>query len=188
MALIATGASDRINPPPDSGPSSTELQQQPQLAALPPPYEASSPVDVAAWGFADSLPGARDGASSAAIPGRPLYLWMTINGGPAAVDRLAAEGRLAIEVHRNREATGATAGAPDLVTELTVGRPELASIFAQKVRTEGHFQWHSWTRKDSLSPGRWTVSLTYPDGQAVLCGSSPGAPCRLSIDVGAPSG
>jgi hypothetical protein len=79
-------------------------------------------------------------------------------------------------------------GAPDLVTELTIGRPELASIFVDQVRRDGHFQWHSWARKDALSPGRWTVSLTYPDGQPVLCGSPPGGACRFSIDVGAPSG
>ena len=190
LALIATGASDWINPAPEPGQLKTETAQPPQLAAIPPASDRGSPpINVVEWGFSDTLPGTHTGASSAAaMPGRPLYLWMTIDGNQIAVDRLHNDGRLAIQVHWNREGAAANSGAPDLVTELTVGRPELAPIFAQKVGTDGYFQWHSWARKDSLSPGRWTVSLTDADGQPVLCGPPPGAACRLSIEVGVPSG
>ena len=188
LALLATGGSEWINPAPEAG--SAETAQAPQLAAIPPESdETAPPLHVVNWGFSDTQPGSHNGISAAAtVAGRPVYLWMTIDGGQAAVDRMTAEGRLAILVHWNRDAVAGSAGAPDLTTELTVGRPELTPVFAQKVRTDGYFEWHSWARKDTLSPGRWTVSLTYPDGEPVLCGTPPGGACRLSIDVGASTG
>lgn len=197
LALLATGAASWIDPPPASDPSSGETKPQPQVAALPPaPSGATtpSPVEVVQWGFASGSSRSRYRASSAAaVPGQPLYLWMTLGGGQAAVDRLRSEGRLAIDVHWTREGAEASAGAPNLVTEVTVGRRGMAPTFAEQVRRQGRFEWHSWVRKDALSRGRWTVSLTYPDGRPVLCvsapgGSAPGGPCRFSIDVGQPTG
>ena len=41
-------------------------------------------------------------------------------------------------------------------------------------------------RKDVLARGRWTVSLTYPDGQPVLCGEA--QPCRFPLTVGEAAG
>lgn len=192
LALIGTAGSSWINPPPISGSSSQAVTPQPQIAALPPSSSEttpSSPVEVAQWGFADSVPGSQGNeALTTAMPGRPLYVWMTLDGGQAAIDRLQSQGPLTIEAHWTREGAGTNPGAPDLVTELTVGSQALAPTLAGQVQRVGHFEWHSWTRKDTLSPGTWTVSLTYPDGGPVLCGSPATQPCRLSIDVEQPTG
>jgi hypothetical protein len=37
--------------------------------------------------------------------------------------------------------------------------------------------------KDYLSPGVWTVSVTYPDGQPLPCGPD-AQPCGFYINVG----
>jgi len=89
-------------------------------------------------------------------------------------------------VHWNRADDGATPGAPDLTTRLTIGQPGVLPLFAGEVARQGHFEWHSWARKDSLSPGVWTVSLTYPDGRPLPCGSATTAAraCRFSVTIG----
>lgn len=191
LALIGTAGSTWINPPPASDfPASGAAP--PRIAALPSSSSepvSSSPVEVVQWGFADSLPAAQARQSSvAAMSGRPLYLWMTLDGAQAALDRLQSQGPVAIEVHWTREDAGTNPRAPGLVTGLTVGSQALAPTLAAQVRRDGHFEWHSWARKDALSPGTWTVSLTYPDGQPVLCAGAETQPCRLSIDVGQPTG
>lgn len=119
---------------------------------------------------------------SPAIPGQPVSLSMTLDGTQTAIDRMQA-GPLAIQVHRVRENAGAAPGAPNLVTDLTIGRPDLAAALAGEVRRQGFFEWHSWARKDTLGSGTWTVSLTYPDGQLLRCGPD-AQPCRFTLNVG----
>jgi hypothetical protein len=172
-------------PPPSAIAVEPKVRQQ--QAALPPGPNAAAPppgLDVVRWGLGGSLSQAAAATAPAAVPpGGPLYLWMTLAGGPAALDRLRTEGRLAIEAHWTRDGGGP--GAPDLVTRLSVADPGLAPTLAAEVRRRGYFQWHSWARKDTLSPGRWTVSLTYPDGRPLVCGRGAAAqPCRVSLDVG----
>jgi hypothetical protein len=144
-----------------------------------------SPLTVVRWGFsATAQPDDSGGFSIVARAGRPLQLWLTIEGGQTAIAQLQAAGRLAIDVHWQRADKSAGPGGPDLNTELTIGRPGLASIFAGQVQRQGHFQWHLWSRKDALSPGQWIVSLTYPDGTPVRCGQAMPQPCRLSVSAG----
>ncbi len=188
-ALIAAGAANWVDPPPISEHSGDSAPPA-QVAALPPSSPgdttAPPPIAVTEWGFGERPSGGQPALwAGTAAPGRPLYLWMKLDGTQAAVDRLRTEGRLAIEVHWTRDAG---AGAPNLVTELTVGRPDLAPTFAEQVRRKGSFEWHSWARKDALSRGKWTVSLTCSDGAPVLCGQPATQPCRFSIDVGGPAG
>ena len=144
-----------------------------------------SPLTVVRWGFNAT---AQDDGKGAffivAKAGRPLQLWLTIEGAQTAIDQLQAAGRLAIDVHWERADKSSGPGVPDLNTELTIGRPGLASIFAQQVQKQGHFQWHLWSRKDALSPGQWIVSLTYPDGAPVRCGQAIPQPCRVSVSAG----
>jgi hypothetical protein len=116
-------------------------------------------------------------------PGRPVYLSMTLDGTQAAIDRMQAGPPLTIQVHWTRDNAGAAPGAPNLVTDLTIGRPGLAATLDGDVRRKGYFEWHTWARKDYLSPGPWTVSVTYPDGQLLTCGAD-AQPCRFSITVG----
>jgi hypothetical protein len=102
----------------------------------------------------------------------------------AGSDRAMRANRpLNIEVHWVRDAGPSPIGAPNLVTSLTIGRSDWADRFEQRVRSQGFFEWHSWARKDTLSPDDWTVSVTGPNGQPVACGHD-GQPCQFSIHVG----
>jgi hypothetical protein len=140
---------------------------------------------VVKWSFsAGSPPDQSGGGPLVATAGRPLYLSLTVQGGEAAVDQLRTGGGIPIVVHWTRAGANAAKGAPDLTSELTIGDRGIASALAGEVEHRGHFDWHTWTRKDTLSPGQWGVSLTYPDGQPVMCGQSAEEPCRFSINVG----
>ncbi|HJU20777.1 MAG TPA: hypothetical protein VJ770_30380, partial [Stellaceae bacterium] len=122
-------------------------------------------------------------ATGHAPAGRPLTLSLTLDGNAAAADQIRARGSIAIEVHWTRESAAAAPGAPNLVTRLSVGRADLADRLAEEARRSGSFEWHSRAEKSSLSPGTWSVSLTYPDGRPLACGNPP-APCRFSLQVG----
>jgi hypothetical protein len=139
-----------------------------------------APISVSTWGFSQTGPGGPPPASVASA-GRPVYVWFTLDGGQAAVDQLRGGSPVAVQVHWTNDNPNPSVHAPPLTTNLAVGRPDLATTFQGEVQRTGSFQWHSWTRKDTLSPGRWTVSLTAPDGQPLTCGQ---APCQLSFDVG----
>jgi hypothetical protein len=156
VAALALGGADWVNPaavPPATAPTA---------APLPPPAAASAaPLEVVGW----SLAGGR--------------LTMTLHGNGVALDRMRA-GSLAVVVHWVRDSAS---GAPDLVTGLSVGRPGLVPQLAGEVRRQGYFAWHSWAEKRSLSPGPWTVSLTFPDGRPVPCAPQQ-TPCRLSFTAG----
>jgi hypothetical protein len=188
-ALIATCAATWVNPPTVESPPPTVLhgsrvQAAPQLKAVTTPQASgvaasqasgvSAPVSgitVSRWEF------------SPPMSDRPVYLSMTLDGTQAAIDRMQAGPPLTIQVHWTRDNAGAATGAPDLVTDLTIGRPGLAATLDGDVRRKGYFEWHTWARKDNLSPGAWTVSVTYPDGQPLSCGSN-AQPCRFTINVG----
>lgn len=174
---IATEAANWVNPPPVSEPQVSVLPKantpapRPQIGLPAAPSADLAPnsgITVTQWGF------------SPTVPGRPVYLSMTLDGTQAAIDRIRADRPLTIEVHWTRESPS---GAPNLTTDLTIGQPGLASALAGEVRRQGYFQWHSWARKDTLSAGTWTVSLTYPDGTPLTCGPDR-QPCRFTLNVG----
>jgi len=145
------------------------------------PSRRESGIEVVQWRFGEH-PGNTPGQSpqSDIVASRPVYLSMTLEGTQAAIDAMQDDHQLKIQVHWARETAN---GAPNLVTELTVGRPDLVDTLQQQVRRTGFFEWHSWARKDTLSPGTWTISLTYPDGQLLPCGHQ-AQPRRFTIDVG----
>jgi hypothetical protein len=179
---IATGAATWIDPAPVPEPP----VGQHQVSAVPKANSAApgaqiglpaqpgdkapavSGIRVAQWEF------------SPVALGRPVYLSMTLDGTQAAIDRMRANRPATIQVRWTRDAAN---GAPDLVTELTVGQPSLTAALAGEVQRRGYFEWHSWARKDTLSPGTWTVSLTYSDGTPLPCGQQ-AQPCRFTINVG----
>ena len=181
VVLTVTGAATWVNPPPAEGPSPAVLhgsrtEAPPQSKAVAAPEvsggsASGSGISVARWEF------------SPAIPGRPVYLSMTLDGTRAAIDRMQAGPPLTIQVHWVRDNAGTAPGAPDLVTDLTIGQPGRAAALDGDVRRRGHFEWHTWARKDNLSPGPWTVSVTDPDGQPLSCGPD-AQPCRFTINVG----
>ena len=177
---MVTGAATWINPPtaespPPSAPQGSHIEAAPQAKAAAAPQSsgetALGSITVARWEF------------SPMTPGRSVYLSMTLDGTQAAIDRMQAGPPLTIQVHWTRDNAGDAPGAPNLVTDLTIGRPGLAATLDGDVRRKGYFEWHTWARKDYLSPGPWTVSVTYPDGQLLTCGAD-AQPCRFSINVG----
>ena len=176
--LISTSAATWICPPPQPDAATAEqppagITRQPGTE-IPPIREGGAVADagmkVTQWEF------------SPAIAGQPVYLSMTLDGTQAAIDRMSA-GPLTIQVHWVRANAESTPGAPSLVTDLAIGRQDLAGALADEVRRKGSFEWHSWARKDTLSLGTWTVSLTYPNGQPLPCGQD-ALPCRFTINAG----
>jgi hypothetical protein len=191
-AALATTAAGWIAPPPappaapspGAGATVAPPPAKPRPLAAPAVGHRSQPgrpaLTVVRWSLRSGN-GENVSATGHAPAGRPLTLQLQLVGTQAAVDRIR-RGPIAIEVHWTRE-SGGPWSAPNLVTRLTIGHPGIAGALAAEVRRTGYFEWHSWARKDSLSPGRWQVSLTYPDGRPLACGNPP-APCRFRIDAG----
>ena len=176
-AAVAAGGSAWVNPGPASAPAEPGGPPAPNAAAGP-------PLVVSAWGLGSNPSLAAYSAAAAAIPsGRPFYIWLKLEGNAAALDAMQAEGGLPVVVHWTPETATAGPPAPPLTTRLVVGNPRLAPALAGEVGHTGHFTWHTWTRKDTLSPGRWSVSLTYPGGKPLACGQEL-RPCRFSFTVG----
>lgn len=153
--------------------------------AASPLANSGSPLEVTHWGWtgpngAVGGPGQRPTFDEAA--GGPLDLWLDLAGNAQALSAIQDNGSVIVEVHWTHE-NGPAPAAPDLVTRLSVGSSAVLDRLEGEVRRRGAFLWHSWARKDTLSPGRWTVSLTYSDGRPVACGAA-GVPCRLTVDIG----
>jgi hypothetical protein len=186
---IAAGGATWVNPPTAESPPPTVLhgssiQAAPQSKAVAAPQASSasaaqasgeaalgSGVTVARWEF------------SPTTPLQPVYLSMTLYGTQAAIDRMQIDPPLTIQVRWVRDNAGWAPGDLNLVTDLTIGGPGLAAALDNDARRKGFFEWRTWARKDYLSPGAWTVSVTYPDGQPLACGPE-AQPCRFTINVG----
>ena len=159
-----------------------------QLRAAAPPQvdvaHSENPITqadlvVAQWGFGYSLETARRQALQGNwVRGRPLYLAMTLNGTQAAVDHMRIGPLPAIEVRWARE----NDSAPVRVVKLTIGGPGVANALEQQVRGRGFFEWQTSARRNALDTGAWTISLTFPNGQPLLCGQE-ARPCRFTIYV-----
>ena len=199
LIAIAAGAANWVDPLPAANiptatpqpPAMRAGAKSPVTIALGNPdvaaSRASGPesgLEVAQWRLTDRLADGPSQPSEATIvSGRPAYLWMVLDGTQKAVDSMRANHGLTIQVHWIRDTSETGAGAPNLTTELAIGQPGLADTFEQQVHRRGSFKWHSWARKDALSPGTWTVSLTYEDGKPLAC--APDAkPCQFTIRVG----
>lgn len=191
-ATLATLAASWVNPPPLShAPMAAPIHRPAAALRVRPAAPASdqsggplapSALSVTRWTFRSGN-GEDVSATGRAPAGQSLTLSMTLDGNQAALDQMRTRGSIAIEVRWQRQSGSAAPGAPDLVTRLAIGHRGLAASLAGEVSRTGFFEWHSWAEKTSLSPGMWTVSLTYPDGTPLACGNPP-APCRFRIAVG----
>jgi hypothetical protein len=152
------------------------------IAAAAPPA-GQPPLEVAQWRWTEAIQDRRPiGNYQRYAPDQPLYLWVDLHGTEAAIDMIRS-GRAPRILVLWRHASGPTPGAPDLVTPLRVGAPGLADRLEHEVREKGYFDWPAWARKDTLSPGRWVVELTDPNGNLLPCAAPPG-PSRFTIEIG----
>jgi hypothetical protein len=115
-------------------------------------------------------------------PLQPVYLAMTLYGTQAAIDRTQTDPALTIQVRWVRDHEGWTPGDLNLVTDLTIGDGawprRSVTMFAARGSSNG-----TPGQERYLSPGAWTVSVTYPDGHPLACGPD-AQPCRFTINVG----
>jgi hypothetical protein len=175
-AAIAAGGGSWVNPNP-AVPSPSLRRGVPDAIAR----ESGQPaLLVSAWGFSHSPGGAMPQAG--APTGGPLYLWFELRGDERVLVAMRASGGLPIEVHWTPPPLAAPT-APPLTTAITVGRPGLAGALEREVQRSGSFLWRAWAEKTTLSPGRWRVTLTYPDGRPLACAPA-NEPCQFTIDIG----
>lgn len=142
--LMTTAGATWINPP-TANESRVNVAPQPGVATPSQSGTEGAPhaeITVDQWQF------------SPTVPGQPVYLSMTLAGSQAAIDRMRAEGSVTIQVHWVRENAATAPGTPNLVTDLTIGRPDLADALEREVNRKGFFEWHSWARKDMRGPGQ----------------------------------
>jgi hypothetical protein len=176
-AALAAGGAGWVNPGPGPVPPAGDSNAPMTNAGGP-------PLVVTAWGLGSNPSSAADrSASPAVLSSRPLYIRLKLEGDAAALDAMRAEGGVPIVVNWIPETANALPAAPALTTHLTVGNAAAASRLAGEVARTGHFIWRTWAEKDTLSPGRWSVSLTYPGGEPLACGAEM-RPCRFSFEVG----
>lgn len=124
------------------------------------------------------------GKLSDGSPAKPLYFWTRLQGGPEALERLRQEGRLPI-VHQWVHSTAVEQTVDEVDpdqegTHLSVGSIRGTGGLASMVDASGAFRWRTWSLKQSVAPGTWTVTVRYATGEPVMCGSRA---CRWSIEL-----
>lgn len=188
-AVAAAGGAGWVNPGPGPAPAPERNAPKGPMASAPLPPAATPNATapglvVTAWSLGGNPSPAAYHSGPPEVPrGRPFYIRLTLEGGAAALDAMQAQGGLPIVVHWTPETAPALPPAPALSTRLVVGDARFAARLAGEVAHKGRFTWHSWAEKDTLSPGRWSVSLTYPGGEPLVCGAEQ-RPCRFSFEVG----
>lgn len=146
---------------------------------------AEPTIEITQWAWTNGIHDRQyEKRYGATAPLAPLYLWMRIRGGQAALDRLEADGRLPIYHQWFRDAIYGTSaeGASAMIDniKLEAGRREILGSLQREVDRRGYFDWRTWSRKDNIRRGNWRVRVVYGDNRPVLCG---GKPCEFVIHV-----
>lgn len=119
----------------------------------------------------------------AGSPAQPIYFWTRLSGGKEALEVLQRQGRLPIR-HVWSFSNVFTSSKQDMdpVQEKTLSAGEITDqgALAGLVDRRGHFTWRTWSRKEAVWGGQWTVSVQYANGAPVMC---QGKPCRWSINL-----
>jgi hypothetical protein len=114
---------------------------------------------------------------------RPIYFWTRLSGGKESLETLQKQGRLPImhvwkfdnvftsETKKVEPVQDKVLGVGDIVDQ-----GGLVSLVTQT----GRFTWRTWSRKEAVWGGKWTVTVQYADGQPVMCD---GKPCRWTIKL-----
>jgi len=125
---------------------------------------------------------------SQAAPGQRLVLWMAVQGSDAALNQLAASGKLPLRHKWFRETISGISpegvAQPVDEIEIPVARAGLVAKLRQEVRSLGHFNWRTWSFKEKPGRGNWRVAVFYSDNTPVLCSTPEGhQPCEYAIEV-----
>lgn len=146
-------------------------------------------IAAAVWTAAVD-PGSKQpvGRLTRASPGKRLVLWMNLSGTAAALDQLAAQGRLPIRHKWFRESMlGIDAqgvAMPHEEIEIPAAAPGVIDKLRREVAASGHFSWRTWSLKDKVARGTWRVTVVYADNTPVLCPGDEGKqPCEYVIAV-----
>ncbi|BBL70027.1 DUF2914 domain-containing protein [Methylogaea oryzae] len=148
-------------------------------------------IEIAATAWAAEVDKSRRQPINPLAVGRArqgVFLWMQVKGSAAALDKLAAEGKLPIRHKWFRETISRV--RPEGVTAMTdqidvpVAHRELLPGLRRELRDQGYFDWRTWSSKDNLLPGVWRVRVVYADNAPVLCGDGgERRPCEYSLEV-----
>lgn len=119
-------------------------------------------------------------------PVAPLYLWMRVTGGEAALAQLKEEGKLPIRHKWFLERLIGTTpeGVTTMLDDINIpaGANRLLEQLQYEVNQRGFFDWRTWSMKEHIRRGLWRVRVVYADGEPVLCGEQ-NAPCEFAIKV-----
>jgi hypothetical protein len=117
-------------------------------------------------------------------PARPMYFWTKLAGGPESLAVLRRNGKLPIKhvwQFANVFDSGSSVIDPSQERALAVGQiVDVNGALGDLVDRTGQFTWRTWSKKESVQGGTWTVSVQYADGEPVMCS---GKPCQWSIDL-----
>ena len=169
------------------------------VAAIPAQADDSQPritVDDAAFTPAigtDRQPVQRVDHTAA---GDQPYFWTLLSANAATLDQLRRLGKLPIQ-HAWRRYIGSVVlesadpgklpGQLEGDIPLDLGTAALADRLQYEVdHSPTHsFNWRTWSRKGTLTPGSWYVFLKYADGKPVICQvvSGTGVPCVYHLEV-----
>lgn len=119
-------------------------------------------------------------------PVAPLYLWMRVTGGEAALAQLKEEGKLPIRHKWFLERLIGTTpeGVTTMLDDINIpaGANRLLEQLQYEVNQRGFFDWRTWSMKEHIRRGLWRVRVVYADGEPVLCGQE-NVPCEFAIRV-----
>jgi hypothetical protein len=117
-------------------------------------------------------------------PARPIYFWTRLAGGPESLAALKKNGKLPIKhVWRfaNVFESGSSSVDPAQERVLNAGQiVDANGALGGLVDRTGQFTWRTWSKKESVWGGTWTVLVQYADGEPVMCS---GSPCQWSINL-----
>src|SRR6185437_14670521 len=123
-AEAATARPSTSTPGPSPAATATPATASVQPAAAEAPAGPAG-ITVSSWGFSQTSPKDTGPSPQTATVGRPLYVWMVLDGGEAAVDQLKNGSQVSIQVHWTND--NVASKAPALTSNLTVGRPDIAA-------------------------------------------------------------
>lgn len=113
---------------------------------------------------------------------QPLFLWIKVRGRQEAFDRLKQKGRLTIQhkwTYNNlgwqTDRIDVSIGRDPVIDDMTLMKLE------QELAAKGYFDWRTWSKKERLVPGEYSVTCVDGFDQPLRC--SQDESCQMSIQL-----